>query len=364
VEVKNTLMKTPNYFTLKISLLFVLFFSIFSNTFGQNPIEKNKSIVAQMYEDYETIIELYQDGRPDSVLRVMDHYMAKPRHFSRVSKSFRASFYRIIAHSYILLDSLDEAEVYVKKMMAYSYVEQDDDLQPYKDIIDKFYTIPKLSFGIRGGTNITTIDLIKQYSVFEFNDGKKLRTNYDFGVGFQLGAMVSYALNKHLTGSFEPSIVQHQFKYEAILEDLKIDYTYKQTIRYIDLPVIVKYNFMVRQKYVPYLQGGLAYRQLLTATRKVETSNIDVSSLLSKGNIGVILGGGFSWKTSKYTLNIDGRYKYNLNKINNESNRYLNDNLSDIFIYKYYDAGDDISLNNFQVSLGVTYHLSQKVVKK
>lgn len=357
-------MQIPKLVPIRFLLLVILLFTCFSNSFGQNKLEKLQNTAAKMLEDHNTILELYQEGRPDSVLRVMDKYIKKPRLFLHVNKGLRTSFYRIIAHSYILLDSLDKAEIYVKKMMAYDYIRQDDDLQPYKDLLAKFYTIPKLSIGMRAGVNVTTIDLIKEFSIFEFNGGQKIQGQYEFGLGFHLGTMISYALTKHLTVSIEPSITQHEFKYTATLAALKIDYAYKQKLMYVDLPVIAKYNFLVAHKYVPYLQAGVGYRQLFTATRKVETSNIDASSLFSKGNIGVILGGGFSWKTSKYTLNIDGRYKYNLNKINNSANRYLNDNLSDIFIYKFYDVGDDISLNNFQVSLGVTYHLSQKVVNR
>ena len=87
---------------------------------------------------------------------------------------------------------------------------------------------------------------------------------------------------------------------------------------------------------------------------------------------GLVLGTGLTWDLKKQenfllknsSLGLNIRYSRSWGKYNDEERRFLNNNLSDAFLYEFYDAVDDLKLKSLEFSLVWTYHLDYKVFRR
>ncbi len=133
-----------------------------------------------------------------------------------------------------------------------------------------------------------------------------------FGIG--IGGIVTYPLMNGLALQAEPMILQKGGK---VTED---DVTLTLKVLYFDIPIFLRYNFVVSDSYLPYVILGpnLGFR---TSAKVVfpDGSSSDASDEFSGIDLGLGLGGGVEVPLSSLIVFGETRYVFGLNDINMES---------------------------------------------
>ena len=358
---------------------------------------------------YNQAQNLYNQGKVDSVLIILKPCLSNRRLLKRTPSNVRTDIYKLAANASILLDNPDSAKYYIDKFLAekpfYAESPDDNDLIGFKAAVDTTLVHASWLIGLRSGFNLTIVDPIKRFSVLEF-DGPVPRRNYtteffdfdDFGfldyreiLAYQIGLVLERVIFSPKTSiSLEPTFTKLKFEYDINYPELDdLTFNYSQKVSHLMLPLIAKYKFLPGRKLRPYLEAGVFGRILLSASKVVEstshpsasstspplfrgTPETPVTDLMNKFYTGLALGTGLTWniknqenivlKNSSLSLNV--RYTRSWGKYNDEKRRFLNNNLSDAFLYEFYDAVDDLKLRSLEFSLIWTYHLDYKVFKR
>jgi outer membrane protein W len=234
--------------------------------------------------------------------------------------------------------------------------------------------------GFKAGPNLSKATLETAYNVIS-------PTNYDVaGISktyknFNLvGTQATFELTFYFKGisvSFQPTYRHNRFEYtnefewldsEQTNNRLVLNYEQTQKTAYLDLPLILKYEFD-SEKIKPYIQFGYYSAMMLDATKSVTISGTDYASggvnnfqnepivigatdLFAKYHWGFATGGGVNYNLGNVRLNFDVIYKIGMSNISSTKNRYGSDRLSGVG-----DSLDDIKLNTLAVSVGCLFPL-------
>jgi len=351
---------------------------------------------------YQEALNLYNEGRIDQALEALDSCLQHPRLLRQASKTTRMEILKLAADAHILLDehqsALDNIYDLLSKQPFYNAEDHPDDLVLFSAAIDTLRANPKWIIGVRAGLNSTLVKREQSYSVLEFNQFEPVRNYNDnlFEVGdiretlgFQFAFLIEYVFwSKHLSMSTEPGFSKIRYEYSIAYEDLRNAFAATQKLNYFDLPFLIKSRFLLKNSFQPYVQVGFSNRFLMSANREIsstfrpsstgsailtrQTPETPVSSLMNDYIYGLIFGGGVNWDWKiernvflrNSALSLDIRYLTGLRNANNPEKRFLNNNLSDAFLYEFYDVTDDIKLRNWEISLMFRYHLQYHVFKR
>ena len=234
--------------------------------------------------------------------------------------------------------------------------------------------------GFKAGPNLSRAVLETQYNVIS-------PTNYEVaGISKQyknfnlVGTQATFELTFYFKGisiSFQPTYRHNQFVYTNDFEwfdaeqsnnRLVLNYEQKQKTAYLDLPIILKYEFE-GDKIRPYIQCGYYSAIMLDATKTVIISGTDYASggvndfrnepivigatdLFAKHHWGLAAGGGVNYSLGNVRLNMDVVYKIGMSNISSTKNRYGSDRLSGVG-----DSLDDMKLNTLAISVGCLFPL-------
>ncbi len=241
--------------------------------------------------------------------------------------------------------------------------------------------LTKVSIGIKAGTNFTIVNPVNKFSVIEGflsetnSYDKEYRKSYN-NYGSQFAFLFFYSLSDNMYLSFQPSVFNNRFKYKNVYNwtgsqyNLELTYDFEQSLQYLELPLLFKYEFG-SSKLQPYIQLGGYYSLLLNSTKyisKKETGdfgtfessieNIGSNENYIKSHIGLMAGLGITYKFKRTKIGLESNFRYGFNNITNTKNRYNNNQITG----KSYDAPDDIKLMDFSISL--VYIVSLKCIKK
>ncbi|MEM9895837.1 MAG: outer membrane beta-barrel protein [Bacteroidota bacterium] len=157
--------------------------------------------------------------------------------------------------------------------------------------------------GLRFGTNISTINVEEQYSgLSPINyDPDLLRKNYE---NFKMpGAQVGLEMNLYHKGfsiSFQPSYRVNRYRYSSTLNYQRVDetpafearYDIKQQLSTLELPLVLKYDFIRKGKIRPFVMAGAFHARILGAQKEFEISEVDFDNTNSiESNTGSIIVG-------------------------------------------------------------------------
>ena len=235
--------------------------------------------------------------------------------------------------------------------------------------------------GLKGGINFTQASPQQRYTVLTGTGGyptSQLDKAYDnFNKSGSQASLEITFYYKGFSFSFQPGYRHSRFTYsnqfewtdnEDVNNHLVLNYKQENLVDYVDLPLLVKYD-LTRTKLRPYVQLGVFYSLLTTASKSVIVEGTDFASggsnqftnqpvivgardLYHKGYWGVLGGVGADYNLGNVRLVLDIRYQAGISNITNTSNRFSNDRLSGIG-----DALDDMKLNNIVISGGVLFPL-------
>lgn len=234
--------------------------------------------------------------------------------------------------------------------------------------------------GFRAGTNLTKTTPIEQFSSFSPVNYQSSEVEKEYGSystpGLQAGLEFTF-YTQGFSVSLQPIFARQFFDYSNSYQwtdptnqnnSLDLNYTIDNDLEYLDIPLIVKYDFM-KTKARPFVQIGGYYSVLLSAGKTINSTGIDRASggestfqneeikvgagdIFTTSSAGIVAGAGIAVNQGNIRLVFDVNYRYGLNNITNAKNRYNDDRLASIG-----DVMDDINLRSIWISFGAQFPL-------
>ncbi len=363
---------------------------------------------AQLNEKYRIIAErmkeAYENGELHRVLDMYNRECRKPggktgkwrigkenKGFKKVKKDIRAEIYHSLALSLIALDRPKLGDVYIKKILV---LRRDEGTGKYwlsirETAKNKYYVAPRLLIGLNAGANFTTAHPQKRYSILNSKteiDGTSYQKDYVFSFnhsrGTHAGIILEYVFSRNLSVSIQPEIGSMRFQYENSFirggenddgepDTTTLNYTHRQKLGCLGIPVLFKYRFPGKTKFSPYFQVGGYIRLVQSAIKTVngislpdgdyrEEAIIDMKKQFVGTAFGLQAGAGIAYDGKWYRLQIEANYKHGFTNIIDEAMRFKNDQL----LYAFYDVSDDIKVRNWDLSLKVLLPISYKAFRR
>lgn len=400
-------------------LVLMLIFTVI--TFAYNSSSKsNKSKKEQLNEEFRNIAEEMRDAYENGDLnKVIDLYTKKcckdydkagkgkakagveNKRFKKVTKEIRASIYQWVLLSYTALDRPDLGDIFLKKLLILRRAQGTGDywLSIRNAANTRYYVAPRLLVGLNAGINFTLVEPGDRYSILEASyetQGNPYQKDYDFHFkhsrGTQLGVIAEYALTKNFSINIQPTLSTLKFQYIDTIEweidksgepsgtPITMEFIRRHRLSYMELPVLLKYQFG-KGKLKPYLQIGGFFRIITSAYKKLykihtETVQADpfidfstgekfleeipIKEKITRTNGGLLVGAGIGRDIRGLRLSIEVNYKYGLNNIVNEENRWGDMNIT----LGHYDVFDDMKIRNWDLSVKVLLPISFKAFRR
>ena len=249
--------------------------------------------------------------------------------------------------------------------------------------------------GLKSGINKTKVRVSDEYTILSFTNNVATSKNYNlkYGLGYQVGGIVAWDFYYNFNLSVQPYFANHKYvyeyeaKWESDINSLIIKDNHFQSVNFLNIPVLLRYEIRLpkfkggssfgsvaykpiitsHSDITPYLQAGISYTRLLTSSKniqRVETVNsfssapeeelINTKNLTNKGGLDYVFGAGVSYDIAgSFRVALDAVYKIGSQNLTNQKNRFSNEKLTQ----KYFDAPDDIKLNSWQVNLHFLFPL-------
>lgn len=394
---------------------YLLLLLLLSLTIHVSLAQDADSKIALLNTKYKIIAQnlekLYQNGELEEVINSFrkvclekDEDLAKEsKEFKKVKNEFKADIYSIVCRTYIALDKPHLADRFLSKLFA---IRVDEDFQEYWLAIREsksydYYISPRLQIGGIIGSNLSFAMPTERFSIFNnaqvgsnASSEKKYFSSLEQNnlIGFRLGFLLTYALTKNFALLIQPCYSNYRFGYQefygwadnpttnvSLLLDLEKNST--QSISYIEIPAVMRYQFLIDKKFKPYLLFG-AFNGLLSNASKTlvikelpgirtngartdflgnsASARYDITNLLSSNYYGFIAGAGMGYHYQNFRLSFSATYRYGMNNIVNPAQRYTNQDL----VFGYHDIFDNTLLNSLNFQLAISYVLTYKAFKR
>lgn len=346
---------------LKIIRLHFLLLALFpiSSMYGQS---NDCSQVLQKAAD------TYKEGR---ISEIAD--MLQPCLESGFTKQEKVEAYRLLTLTYLYFNEREKAENAMINLLKNEpeYKLRQADPAEFVNLYNSFRTSPILLIGAKAGTNGVDVDVKRNFSLD--NSGVH-RGKYNSNLGIQGGLFLQFPVSKNISvlTEFLYTVKSYTYK-DSLFGYANLEFPEKQA--YLEVPVLVNYNFM-SGKWVPYFNLGGSFAYLLQAKaspvrtdktsgnnqRELKEGAVSVKDLRNPLNFNLIASAGIKVKDvlGRGYLFVDLRYTRGLNNIANPDHRYSDPKL----MYDYLYVDNNININSFQYSLGYSYPLYKPKLKK
>lgn len=238
------------------------------------------------------------------------------------------------------------------------------------------------SFGIKGGINTTAAKPNQSFDVFSYTiepanaqEGKVYNGQFE-NKGIHVAFIAKYAVMGGFSVGIQPTFASYSYSYENTFtwldfesptNSLFLTYNHEQTLNYIELPLILRYD-VAFGSLKPFVQGGGYYGRLLNALKKVNVTGQDFASGANeefestsstfgitdqylKSQYGIIAGGGIGFIMGPATIELSVDYRIAMNKSVDDNQRF-SDNM---LISGTYDVLDNVAIKNMAFSLGLLF---------
>lgn len=283
--------------------------------------------------------------------------------------------YLLLAETYLLIDDPIAAEdSYLKLLKANPEFVTDDARDPI-DVVylsKKFTAAPIFSLYGNIGPNITMARVI--FPINTFSD-QNLKDKFVVKPGIQVTLGTDYNFNEKI--SFRVGLQYMFTAYEHMVYNIngrdQQDLYDKQN--WINLPLSIKYSFVNKGKYKPYVYLGYSTNFLLGDKAIIKNSdrnitqdgnesiqestspNLDLTYKRNLWNRSVFIGGGLRKKIGLNYVYADIRYSFGLRNITNVKRNYSETNADqDLELLMSYSHVDDyLRLDNLAISIGYVH---------
>lgn len=312
--------------------------------------------------------KLYNEGQLSEVAPLIDGCLTS----GQFSKEEELDALRLLTLVNIFDDQDQVADQYMGDFLSKNpeyEINQEKDPIEFIRLYETFNTLPILGVGISAGSNYSFINVLERFGV---NNIVETPGSYKGEAGgFHVGLRVSKYILPGLWAELNAQYNNVVFSYENTLFDFA-GLSLRETQTWIDIPLVVGYEFNRHKKLRPYIGIGTSMSLLLTSSMdasrvytdnalpEVQGPDIDVIDHRQSSSLFLIGAAGIKYKVPRGFITLDLRYEKGLINQVVESRRYQNSEL----LYKYFYVDDNFVLNNFTGSLGYTYLLYNPKKKK
>lgn len=182
-----------------------------------------------------------------------------------------------------------------------------------------------VTFGVKAGFNASTLTQADS----GYDNDQKLKAGFNAGVFVNIPVAEKFSIQPELLFNQLGSKVEARNEFYINSDRLRQDFSYKTTLNYLSLPVMVQYNILPQL----YVEAGPEFGFLLggkekgdatntftsggtTTTHTENFSNKIVKDLYNKFNFGMGIGAGYYFTqnlaaTARFTAGITDIYKHN-----------------------------------------------------
>jgi len=305
--------------------------------------------------------------------------MIKPCMEEGFTKDEMIAAWKLLSLTYLYSNEKEKSENAMQQFLKLDpEYEINEALDPaeFINLYNRYRTTPIYILGIKGGGNITQINVLNTYSLAAFEPGSEKYTgSYEDKPGFQFGLFAQRPISKRFTiaGSLNFLRQSYLFKYDKLFDYESLDF--KEDFSCISLPLSLNLKFGNNKKLIPAIYLGCipAFRAKSTskvsridllAGKRTEVSNETINTKNLRKNVSFMAMGGVELKIKNVIgrgyLLFDFRYSYSLNNIVKKENRFSDNNL----LYNYMYVDNDFKLTSFQFSMGYGIPIYKPILKK
>lgn len=271
----------------------------------------------------------------------------------------KVTAYKLLINVYLFDDRLDKAEETMEKLLVFEPEIKPNEAVDSKEFItlfESYRTIPLYSIGLTAGINYSSITIDKEFGTYntDLYDGEYSAPDF----GFQVGLNANYLIFKNVYANLEAFFSNKKFSYKTELNKFST-LEFNESESTIQVPLTIAYHIGKKSikptfKLGSYINYNLSSKSEFIRSYTENTQSnitgplIDVSSMRTDLNYGLIGALGVKYKVKEAYWFLDASYTYTLTSSVKPNERYSNPEL--LYDYQYID--DNFSINNIFISIG------------
>ncbi len=165
----------------------------------------------------------------------------------------------------------------------------------------------ELSVGAKAGMGMSSITGTPDY----------WESYTDYKAGFVAGMVLLYEFNDRL--ALQPEILYAQKGVQSNLYDGIILVDVAASFNYIELPLLLRYQFPLEGKFKPHLFAGPAIAYSLSSELELSASilstSVDIGSVTHVSDFLAVAGGGFGYEVGSGVVTLDARVSYGFTNV-------------------------------------------------
>lgn len=165
----------------------------------------------------------------------------------------------------------------------------------------------EVSFGAKAGMGITGLTETPDY----------WESYKDYKTGFCGGLVCLYEFNDRLALQPELLFAQRGVKSNLYEGVILVDVTAR--FDYVELPVLVRYQFPLKGRFKPHIFAGPSISYTLSSELELSASVLsvtaDIGSVTQVSDFGLVGGGGFGYEVGSGVVTLDARVYYGLTNV-------------------------------------------------
>jgi hypothetical protein len=165
----------------------------------------------------------------------------------------------------------------------------------------------ELSFGAKAGFGLSNLTGTPGY----------WESYKDYKTGFNGGLVLLYEFSDQL--ALQPELLYSQRGVQSNLYEGIILVDVTASFDYVELPVLVRYQFPLQGKFKPHVFAGPSISYNLNSELEFKASVVsvsaDIGSVTQVSDFGLVAGGGFGYDTGRGVVTLDARVYYGFTNV-------------------------------------------------
>lgn len=273
--------------------------------------------------------------------------------------------YRLLIQVYLFDYNQEKAEKTMLSLLSQypEYEIQSNDPVEFVNLYNQFQTIPRYSFSIHSGLNMSDISVLERFSTGNLNE---VKTDYKSG-GVKPG--FRFTFEKYLNTRFWVTLgLGYSYAGYEVSEQMNFSrelLSFSEKMQFLHVPHYLNYSFGNFGKITPYVFAGGQFSYLLQSKGEINRRSLEVTPTTTdlKGiekdltnsrireSYSLIGGAGLRIKVKTGYLRANLFYTRGLTNYVNESTRFSD--TENLFFFNFID--DKIKLNFFYFNVGYSY---------
>ncbi len=352
-----------------IKILLLIAFAFFSH---QNSMAQKKRNQINRASFYELIDNMYKQGKFAQVCDTLEVVLNDRQFIVSTPAAKRADLCKYLAASYIYLRAPEKTNIYLEKMLEWQPDYKinglsDNDLQIMRDKISGMYVTPGFAFGMSFWATLPFVRNPQFNTILYLDQNLSQQVDYSSDITMpSIELSAEYTLFKYFSAYSGANFFMYRYSYnQKITEDNLQAFSYQQSLNYVGVPLLIRfYPVSGERLFDMYVEAGGEVSVLINAKRNADDNSLPNKDIYEKINYSVLGGAGIKFNKTRWSASAGLRYKHGLGSVVNPNRLYLTDNLSDMFIYKYYNIPDNFKLSSIALNFSLSYTLQHKVFNR